>query len=410
MGTGRMHLGRRTMVAGLAMLGLATVAAWGQYERGMKVIIASFEDEDDPDVHTIMTIAGLQSGDIIVEQAGYAVTSWGDWERASEASGYTGEPDIMVVRGNEVLWLECLGRMTEWIRTSSVELSDRQQAAVREARGDPYAGMTASEIRAATGQSTHAFEFEGEETVPRLSIPECREDPYGGRYWAARNTFATGGSVDANGHLREYTYHEVRWLSYFEEDIDRAKIEAARWVDRYVTAFQAVGYRLLFRYENDTIGTTVGWGAWLERADPRYALKPNCVRQRVEVCFQVGHRGSWSRTYTEVAPTSERAAQAMRQCRTIAASDTLTDAQKADQFRVVQRSFGESFVAEVLRRVPVYSPERGRFQTFDQYMVTLSRDTGYGGTSPIDRDPVGAGLRIFFDPSASTIRSMLGLE
>jgi hypothetical protein len=32
------------------------------------------------------------------------------------------------------------------------------------------------------------------------------------------------------------------------------------------------------------------------------------------------------------------------------------------------------------------------------------------GSAPIERDPVGAGMRIIIDPSASNIEKMLGLD
>ena len=47
--------------------------------------------------------------------------------------------------------------------------------------------------------------------------------------------------------------------------------------------------------------------------------------------------------------------------------------------------------------------------TADQWMWNLAHDLGSGVTSPIDADPVGAAMRISFDPSPITIRSMLDL-
>ena len=42
-------------------------------------------------------------------------------------------------------------------------------------------------------------------------------------------------------------------------------------------------------------------------------------------------------------------------------------------------------------------------------MRDLASSYGSGGDSPIDRDPVGATMRIFFDPSTETIQAMTGI-
>ncbi len=88
----------------------------------------------------------------------------------------------------------------------------------------------------------------------------------------------------------------------------------------------------------------------------------------------------------------------------------LSEAEKRDQIRIHQGTYGEEVVAWVVRMVPVYQGD-GSFVSFDQWARDFS--STYGSTSgkaPIDRDPVGASLSIFFDPSVENITEQLGLE
>ncbi len=107
--------------------------------------------------------------------------------------------------------------------------------------------------------------------------------------------------------------------------------------------------------------------------------------------------------------TKKRAAY--QEASQIMADTRLSDSEKRDRMRVLQRNYGEETVAWVMRFVPVYDADDKRFYSFDTYMRDLS--SSYGSPSsgaPIEKDPVGASLKIFFDPSADTITEMLGLN
>jgi hypothetical protein len=88
----------------------------------------------------------------------------------------------------------------------------------------------------------------------------------------------------------------------------------------------------------------------------------------------------------------------------------LSDAQKREQIRILQSSVGEELFATVIRYVPVYDSESGKFYSFDSYMRLFASEQGHStNQAPIEIDPVGAGLSIFFNPSVDNIQKMLGL-
>ena len=102
---------------------------------------------------------------------------------------------------------------------------------------------------------------------------------------------------------------------------------------------------------------------------------------------------------------------AYQQASQIMADTRLSDSDKREKMRVLQNTYGEEVVAWVMRYVPVYSTDDNKFHSFDSYMQDFSEQYGSSQSgSPIEQDPVGAGLKIFFDPSEETITEMLGLD
>lgn len=88
---------------------------------------------------------------------------------------------------------------------------------------------------------------------------------------------------------------------------------------------------------------------------------------------------------------------------------TMSESQKREQMRVYQSTYGEEIVTTVLRYVPVYEGD-GSFVSFDNWMRDFSSSTGSSSSNaPIDQDPVGASMSIFFDPSPENITEQLGL-
>lgn len=78
---------------------------------------------------------------------------------------------------------------------------------------------------------------------------------------------------------------------------------------------------------------------------------------------------------------------------------------------VLQANAGEEVLAQTLRMMPVYCQEDGRFYTFGAYIQKSIAEQGLAEEgSPMERDPVGASMRIFFDPSPETIREMMGVD
>jgi hypothetical protein len=83
---------------------------------------------------------------------------------------------------------------------------------------------------------------------------------------------------------------------------------------------------------------------------------------------------------------------------------------KEDRMRVLQSNVGEELLATVVRYVRVYDEGSGTYISFDGYMREMAKDYPCESTdAPISYDPVGATMRIFFDPSTETIAAMTGL-
>ena len=92
-------------------------------------------------------------------------------------------------------------------------------------------------------------------------------------------------------------------------------------------------------------------------------------------------------------------------------NSSYSDSQKRERIRVVQNTFGEEIVTTIMRYVPVYNSREDRFESFDSYTRGFASDYGYStSNAPIERDPVGASLSIFFNPSSENITKMLGLD
>jgi hypothetical protein len=83
---------------------------------------------------------------------------------------------------------------------------------------------------------------------------------------------------------------------------------------------------------------------------------------------------------------------------------------KQDRMQVLQRTVGEELLTTVVRYVPVYDEKSGTYISFDVYMRQMAKDYPCNDAdAPISYDPVGATMRIFFDPSTETIAAMTGL-
>lgn len=93
----------------------------------------------------------------------------------------------------------------------------------------------------------------------------------------------------------------------------------------------------------------------------------------------------------------------------IALAGSMTRSDRQQAYRVLQDNVGHALFAEALRRVPIYDERNRGFKSFDAVAREFVSSNGGAGDSPIERDPVGATLKLFFDPRAETIQSMLGL-
>jgi hypothetical protein len=103
--------------------------------------------------------------------------------------------------------------------------------------------------------------------------------------------------------------------------------------------------------------------------------------------------------------------EAYQEASAIMSDPSLSREERTERVRVLQRNYGEETVAWVMRFVPAYDPNTGSIVSFDSYMRSFASEFGDSSVdAPIEQDPVGASLRIFFDPSEETINEMLGLD
>ena len=82
---------------------------------------------------------------------------------------------------------------------------------------------------------------------------------------------------------------------------------------------------------------------------------------------------------------------------------------KAKKIKVIQRNSKEEMFTSAIRMVPIYDKRKYKFITFDSYMRHEVNRSNNNRSSALERDPVGAGMSIFFDSSASNIKKQLGL-
>jgi hypothetical protein len=153
---------------------------------------------------------------------------------------------------------------------------------------------------------------------------------------------------------------------------------------------------------------------WEEKADPQSSVY-SCPRPctAVDHSTAISHEfivsfdkpGFFEITEMEMWLTDERDFQAYRSVESISADSSLSESQKAQRVRQIGLEY--EVLSTIVRYVPVWDSDKGSFVTFDQYARELGADLG--GDSPLARDPVGATIAIFADPSPQTIRAMLGI-
>jgi len=108
----------------------------------------------------------------------------------------------------------------------------------------------------------------------------------------------------------------------------------------------------------------------------------------------------------KIAEVSERVSR-------IASSSSYSPREKKEKIRVVQNSVSHEVFTTAIRKLPI--ADNGKFVTFDTYMrkqATSSKSrhsSSRSSSTPVERDPVGAGMSIFFDSSAGNIKKQLGL-
>ena len=86
-----------------------------------------------------------------------------------------------------------------------------------------------------------------------------------------------------------------------------------------------------------------------------------------------------------------------------------TEASRREKARVMRQNLGEEKMTLLLRYMPIVDLDSGNVQSFGDYMRDMASSYDSGSGSPMDKDPVGAAMTMFFDPSADTVAAMTGI-
>ncbi len=97
----------------------------------------------------------------------------------------------------------------------------------------------------------------------------------------------------------------------------------------------------------------------------------------------------------------------MREVSRVALNQELSQEQRSAQLHVLQDRWDAQLLAVAVRVMPVYDPGSGSWRSVDS--VAREMVGGVGHESPFTRDPVGATVRMFFDPSPSNVANLLSV-
>ena len=87
------------------------------------------------------------------------------------------------------------------------------------------------------------------------------------------------------------------------------------------------------------------------------------------------------------------------------ASSAMSEPEKREAIRVMQRSTPEELFTSAVRSMPVFAD--GEIQTFDS---VVRQHVSAKGDAPIMQDPVGAGMSILFNPTTENIADQVGAD
>lgn len=93
----------------------------------------------------------------------------------------------------------------------------------------------------------------------------------------------------------------------------------------------------------------------------------------------------------------------------ISQDPTLTETQKVSRMRVRQEQLGVDLATTALRYLPIYDPSTHEVHTLDTVMRNMTKDLDPQGDTPLSRDPLGATVRLLWNPSLENISAMTGL-
>ena len=95
---------------------------------------------------------------------------------------------------------------------------------------------------------------------------------------------------------------------------------------------------------------------------------------------------------------------AYNEAREILTNRNETEESRRAKVQLMQQNLGQETMTLLLRYVPVVDLESGNVQSFDDYMRGVASSYHPGQGSPMDRDPVGAAMTMFFDPHCRDCR------
>ena len=97
----------------------------------------------------------------------------------------------------------------------------------------------------------------------------------------------------------------------------------------------------------------------------------------------------------------------MSEVSAVALNRNLTPAQRDAELHLLQDRWDAQLLATAVRITPVYDPATGSWRSVDSVAREMTGDIGH--ESAFARDPVGATVSMFFDPSPSNVSNLLNI-
>lgn len=118
--------------------------------------------------------------------------------------------------------------------------------------------------------------------------------------------------------------------------------------------------------------------------------------------------GWYQVVYLEYIPANPAVSEVIQRIKTVMNDTSLSEERKREELKITQRNVGEEMFATAVRNVPIFDPNTRTIRSYDQWLREMT--SNLEGNTPFERDPVGATVNLFFNPSEKNIQELLGLS